>query len=162
MSMSNLNDLFVHFLRDIYYAEKQILKNLPKMAKKAGSEKLRDAFEKHHGETEEQIENLEKIFEQLGLKARGVTCDAIEGILSEAKEIMTETDDPQARDAGMIAAAQAVEHYEITRYGTLVAWAKQLGHKEAIALFEKNLDQEYQADKSLSGLAEETLNKKAA
>jgi len=162
MSMKTLNDLFVHFVRDIYYAEKQVLKTLPKMARKADSDKLRAAFEHHREETEGQIENLEKVFEILGLKARGVTCEAIDGILEEGKEIMEEATDADARDAGMIAAAQAVEHYEITRYGTLVAWAKRLGHTETVPLLQANLDQEYAADKKLSGLAEGGLNQQAA
>ena len=162
MSMKTLNDLFVHFVRDIYYAEKQVLKTLPKMARKADSDKLRAAFEHHREETEGQIENLEKVFEILGLKARGVTCEAIDGILEEGKEIMEEATDADAHDAGMIAAAQAVEHYEITRYGTLVAWAKRLGHTETVPLLQANLDQEYAADKKLSGLAEGGLNQQAA
>lgn len=162
MAMKNLSDLFVHFVRDIYYAEKQVLKTLPKMARKADSPQLREAFEHHREETEQQIENLEKVFEQLGLKARGVTCDAINGILDEGKEIMDEAQAPDARDAGMIAAAQAVEHYEITRYGTLVSWARQLGHTQAVPLLQANLDQEYAADKKLSTLAEKALNAEAA
>jgi len=162
MSMKTLDDLFVHFVRDIYYAEKQVLKTLPKMARKADSDNLKDAFEHHREETEDQIENLEKVFEILGLKARGVTCEAIDGILEEGKEIMEEATDADARDAGMIAAAQAVEHYEITRYGTLVAWAKRLGHTKAVPLLQANLDQEYAADRKLSDLAEGGLNKQAA
>lgn len=162
MSMKTLDDLFVHFVRDIYYAEKQVLKTLPKMARKADSDELKAAFEHHREETEGQIENLEKVFEILGLKARGVTCEAIDGILEEGKEIMEEATDADARDAGMIAAAQAVEHYEITRYGTLVAWAKRLGHTKAAPLLQANLDQEYAADRKLSDLAEGGLNKQAA
>jgi ferritin-like metal-binding protein YciE len=162
MAMKSLDDLFVHFLRDMYFAEKQILKSLPKMARKAEADQLREAFEHHHGETEEHVQNLEKVFELLELKPRGVTCDAIEGIISEARDIMSETEDADARDAGMIAAAQAVEHYEITRYGTMIAWAKQLGMKEAADLLSKNLEQEYAADKKLSKLAESALNREAA
>ena len=162
MSMKTLNDLFVHFVRDIYYAEKQVLKTLPKMARKADSDKLREAFEHHREETETQIENLEKVFEILGMKPRGVTCEAIDGILEEGKEIMEEATDADARDAGMIAAAQAVEHYEITRYGTLVAWARRLGISKAVPLLQANLDQEYAADKKLSDLAESGLNQQAA
>lgn len=162
MSMKTLNDLFVHFVRDIYYAEKQVLKTLPKMARKADSDQLKEAFEHHREETEGQIENLEKVFEILGLKPRGVTCEAIDGILEEGKEIMEEATDADARDAGMIAAAQAVEHYEITRYGTLVAWAKRLKITQAVPLLQANLDQEYAADKKLSGLAESGLNQQAA
>ncbi|MGZ9812401.1 YciE/YciF ferroxidase family protein [Pseudoroseicyclus sp. H15] len=160
--MKDLQDLFVHFLRDIYYAEKKIAKTLPKMARKAEAAELKEAFESHLEETEGHIANLEKVFEYLGLKARGVTCDAINGILDEGAEIMSETETPDARDAGMIAAAQAVEHYEITRYGTLIAWAKTLGHNGALEPLQANLDQEYAADKKLSGFAEKGLNKEAA
>ncbi len=162
MAMNNLKDLFVHFVRDMYYAEKQILKTLPKMAKKADSDQLRKAFEGHREETEGQIENLEKVFELLDLKPRGVTCEAIQGILEEGKEIMEEAGDDDTRDAGMIAAAQAVEHYEMTRYGTMVAWAKRLGMADAAKLLQANLDQEYAADTKLSKLAEGGLNKQAA
>ncbi|SFC04122.1 ferritin-like domain-containing protein [Tropicimonas isoalkanivorans] len=160
--MKNLEQLFKHFLRDIYYAEKQVLKTLPKMARKASSPELREAFEHHHEETQGQIERLEKVFESLDLKPRGVTCEAIEGILEEGKEIMEEAEDDQTRDAGMIAAAQAVEHYELTRYGTLIAWARSLGMDEAVTLLEKTLDEEYEADRKLSDLGEGNLNKKAA
>ena len=161
MSLKTLDDLFVHFLRDIYYAEKQILKALPKMARKSDSDQLREAFENHLSETEEQVANLEQVFEKLGLKARGVTCEAITGILDEGKEIMSEAEDPDTRDAGMIAAAQAVEHYEITRYGTLIAWANQLGKTDVVSLLQANLDQEKAADVKLTELAESALNKEA-
>src|SRR6201992_3286847 len=130
MAEKNLNELFVDTLKDIYYAEKQIYKALPKMAKAATSDQLRAAFEKHHDETEGQIERLEQIFELLGKPARGKKCDAIEGILEEGKEIMDEYEDAPALDAGLLAAAQAVEHYEISRYGTLKTWASKLGLKE--------------------------------
>lgn len=162
MVMNSLEDLFEHFLRDIYYAEKQILKALPKMARKADSDQLREAFENHLSETEDHVANLEQVFELLGMRARGVTCDAINGILEEGKEIMSEAEAPDVRDAGMIAAAQAVEHYEITRYGTLVAWATQLGKTDAVKLLRANLEQEYAADRKLSDLAEKTLNREAA
>ena len=161
--MKTLDALFTHFLRDIYYAEKQVLKTLPKMARKASSEDLKEAFEHHREETEEQIENLEKVFEILGMKARGVTCEAIVGILDEGKEIMEETDSADARDAGMIAAAQAVEHYEMTRYGTLIAWSKTLKlDSKVTGLFEANLSQEKAADDKLTKLAEGALNREAA
>jgi len=160
--MKDLEGLYKHFLRDIVYAERQILKTLPKMARKAGSDDLRKAFEEHRDETETHIENLEKVFENLGMSGRGVTCEAMNGILEEGKEIMSEAEDPDTRDAGMIAAAQAVEHYEITRYGTLVSWAKQLGRTEDAKLLEANLAQEKAADKKLTGLAEKSLNKQAA
>lgn len=162
MSLKSLDDLFVHFLRDIYYAEKQILKALPKMARKADSDQLREAFESHLAETEEHVATLEKVFETLGLKARGVTCEAINGILEEGKEIMSDADDADTRDAGMIAAAQAVEHYEITRYGTLIAWATQLGKSDVAKLLSTTLEQEKAADQKLTGLAESALNKEAA
>jgi ferritin-like metal-binding protein YciE len=162
MAMNSLSELFEHFLRDIYYAEKQIVKALPKMARKADSAELREAFESHLTETQEHISNLEQAFEALNLKARGVTCEAINGILEEGKEIMSEAEDADTRDAGMIAAAQAVEHYEITRYGTLIAWANQLGHTEVVKLFQQNLDQEKAADQKLTALAVENLNREAA
>jgi ferritin-like metal-binding protein YciE len=160
--MNDLKDLFVHFVRDMYYAEKLILKTLPKMARKADDAELREVFESHRAETETQIENLEKVFRLLDLKPRGVTCEAIKGILEESKEIMEEAGDGETCDAGMIAAAQAVEHYEITRYGTMVAWARRLGMKDAANLLKANLDQEYVADRKLSLLAEGHLNKQAA
>ena len=162
MSLKSLDDLFTHFVRDMYYAEKQILKTLPKMARKADLPELREAFEQHREETEGHVANLEKVFELMDLRPRGVTCQAIEGILEEGKEIMEEADDADTRDAGMIAAAQAVEHYEITRYGTMIAWANRLGKKDAAALLQANLDQEYAADQKLSKLAESKLNQEAA
>src|ERR1700712_542588 len=123
----DLNALFLDTLKDIYFAEKQILKALPKMAKAATSDRLRAAFEKHHDETEGQVDRLEQIFELIGKPARGKTCDAIMGILDEGKEIMDEYKGTSALDAGLLAAAQAVEHYEISRYGTLKTWATELG-----------------------------------
>src|SRR6201982_829716 len=137
MSEKDLSDLFVDTLKDIYYAEKQIYKSLPKMAKAAASDQLREAFEKHHDETEGQIERLEKIFELLGKAARGKKCDAIEGIIDEGEEIMEEYAGTPALDAGLLAAAQAVEHYEISRYGTLKAWARKLNMPEAIKLLDQ-------------------------
>lgn len=162
MAMNNLEDLFKHFLRDIYYAEKQIVKTLPNMARKASTEDLREAFEEHREETEGHIENLEKVFEEIGLKPRGVTCEAILGIIEEGKEIMEDARDDAARDAGMIAAAQAVEHYEITRYGTLISWAEALGRKDAAKLFKANLEQEKAADSKLNKLAQDGVNRMAA
>lgn len=162
MAMKTLEDLFVHMLRDMYYAEKEILKALPKMAKKAGSEDLKEAFEHHRQETEGQVETLEKVFALFDLKPRGITCEAIKGLSEEAEEIMSETEDQDARDAGLIASAQAVEHYEMARYGTMVAWAKQLGKADAARLLQQVLDQEAAADKKLSKLAQSGLNRKAA
>jgi ferritin-like metal-binding protein YciE len=158
----DLNDLFLDTLKDIYYAEKQILKALPKMAKAASSDKLRAAFEKHHDETEGQIERLEQVFELLGKPARGKTCDAIMGILEEGKEIMEEYKGAEALDAGMLAAAQAVEHYEISRYGTLKQWAKQLGMKDAARLLDQTLQEEKKTDLALTSLAESAVNAAAA
>jgi len=158
----DLNDLFLDTLKDIYFAEKQILKALPKMAKAATSDKLAAAFEKHEVETEGQIERLEQIFELLGKPARGKTCDAIMGILDEGKEIMDEYKGTSALDAGLLAAAQAVEHYEISRYGTLKTWASELGMKDAVKLLDETLKQEKTTDESLSKLAVSAVNLAAA
>ena len=158
----DLNELFLDTLKDIYYAEKQILKALPKMAKAASSEKLRAAFEKHHGETEGQVERLEQIFELIDKPARAKTCEAIQGILDEGKEVMDEYKGSEALDAGMLAAAQAVEHYEISRYGTLKQWAQQLGMKDAVRLLDATLQEEKKTDQSLTSLAEGAVNLAAA
>lgn len=158
----SLEDLFINLLKDIYYAEKQILKALPKMAKTADSAELRQAFEHHLQETQGQVERLEQVFGLCDLKPTAKTCPAIKGILEEGKEDMAEIDDPDVLDAGMIADAQAVEHYEIARYGTLIAWANQLGMEEAAALLGETLEQEYNADKTLTGLAESSVNREAA
>lgn len=158
----DLNYLFLDTLKDIYFAEKQILKALPKMAKAATSDKLRAAFEKHHDETEGQVERLEQIFELLDKPARGKTCDAIMGILDEGKEIMDEYKGTSSLDAGLLAAAQAVEHYEISRYGTLKAWATELGMKDAVRLLDETLNQEKKTDESLSVLAKSAVNLAAA
>ena len=158
----HLNDLFLDTLKDIYFAEKQILRALPKMAKAAQSDKLRAAFEKHHGETEGQVERLEQIFELLDKPARGKTCDAIQGILDEGKEVMDEYKGSEALDAGMLAAAQAVEHYEISRYGTLKQWALQLGMKDAARLLDQTLQEEKKTDVALTSLAEAAVNLAAA
>ncbi|QDL98368.1 ferritin-like domain-containing protein [Rhodopseudomonas palustris] len=158
----DLNDLFLDTLKDIYFAEKQILKALPKMAKAATSDKLRAAFEKHVAETEGQIERLEQVFELLEKPARGKTCDAILGIIDEGKEIMDEYKGTEALDAGLLAAAQAVEHYEISRYGTLKTWAGLLGMKDAVRLIDQTLQQEKTTDQTLSKLAESEVNYEAA
>lgn len=156
--MKTLDDLFLDTLKDVYYAERKILKALPKMKRAAQNEALAAAFEKHHGETEEQIERLQKVFEILGKPARGKTCDAIEGILAEAEDIMDEFKDSPALDAGLISSAQAVEHYEITRYGTLHRWANELGMKDAAKLLDETLQQEWKTDADLTGLADKTVN----
>lgn len=158
----DLNDLFLDTLKDIYFAEKQILKALPKMAKAANSDKLRAAFEKHHGETEGQVERLEQIFELLDVPARGKTCEAIKGLLEEGKEIMDEYKGCEALDAGLLAAAQAVEHYEISRYGTLKQWALQLGMKDTVRLLDQTLQQEKKTDVALTTLADTSVNLAAA
>jgi ferritin-like metal-binding protein YciE len=157
-----LDDLFLHTLKDIYYAEKQILKALPKMAKNAESEELKQAFETHREETEGQIERLEQVFEMLGKAARGVQCEAINGIIEEGKEIMEDFADSEALDAGILASAQAVEHYEITRYGSLKTWAQELGMNDAAKLLDQNLQEEKKTDALLTELAEARVNTKAA
>lgn len=160
--MKTLNDLFEDTLKDIYYAEKVILKELPKMAKKASSPELKEAFESHLEETRGQVERLEQVFKLIGKKAEGKKCPAIEGIAEEAKEIMEEAENDSVRDAGLLAAAQAVEHYEMARYGTLCAWAEELGHDDACELLEETLEQEKAADEKLSEIAEEGVNEDAA
>jgi ferritin-like metal-binding protein YciE len=161
MADKDLNALFLYTLKDIYYAEKQIYKALPKMAKAANSDQLRAAFEKHHDETEGQIERLEQVFELLGKPARGKKCDAIEGILDEGKEIMEEYEGEPALDAGLLAAAQAVEHYEISRYGTLKTWASKLGMKDAVKLLDQTLAEEKKTDDTLTKLADTAVNAEA-
>ena len=156
-----LDDLFHETLKDIYYAEKKILTALPKMAKAAQSEELQAAFEKHEGETEGQVDRLEKVFELIDQPAKGKTCDAINGIVEESKEIMKEFRGSAALDAGLLAAAQAVEHYEISRYGTLKTWAKELGLDEAASLLEETLEEEKKTDEALTELAESAVNQEA-
>ena len=157
-----LDDLFVHTLEDIYYAENQITKALPTMIDKANTPALKDAFTTHLKETQGQIARLEHVFSQLGLPVKGVTCQAIEGIIAESKEVMSEIADPQVLDAGLLSSAQAVEHYEITRYGTLIALAKQLGHSDSVALLEQTLAEEKATDGKLTTLAESRINRQAA
>jgi len=162
MREKDLNALFLDTLKDIYYAEKQIYKSLPKMAKAAQSDQLRAAFEKHHDETEAHIERLEQVFELLDKPARGKKCDAIEGILEEGTEVMEEYEDTPALDAGLLAAAQAVEHYEISRYGTLKSWADKLGMKDAVKLLDETLAEEKKTDETLSKIAVSAVNAEAA
>ncbi|GEP02794.1 ferritin-like domain-containing protein [Methylobacterium oxalidis] len=160
--IKTMDDLFTHMLQDIYYAEQQITKALPKMIEKAGEPQLKQGFEKHLRETEGQVQRLEQVFQQLGKPAKGVECAAINGIISETKEIMSDVGDQQVLDAALIAGAQAVEHYEITRYGTLIAYAKQLGHNNVVNLLEQTLGEEKATDKTLTALAEANVNRKAA
>src|ERR1700760_216958 len=162
MAEKDLSALFLDTLKDIYYAEKQILKALPRMAKAAQSDELRAAFEKHHAETEGQVERLDQIFEMMEKPAKGKKCDAIEGILDEGKEIMDEYKGSSALDPGLLAAAQAVEHYEISRYGTLKAWATKLGNKDAARLLDQTLQEEKKTDVALTSLAEAAVNLAAA
>jgi ferritin-like metal-binding protein YciE len=153
-----LQDLFLDTLKDIYFAEKKILTALPKMAKAAQSEELQAAFEKHEGETEQQVARLEQVFKSIGETPKGKTCDAIMGILDEGKEIMEEYKGMPALDAGLLAAAQAVEHYEISRYGTLKCWAGELGYNDAVKLLDATLNEEKKTDAALTQLAESEVN----
>jgi ferritin-like metal-binding protein YciE len=157
-----LNELFHDTLKDIYYAEKKILTALPKMAKAAQSDDLRAAFKKHEAETEGQVERLERVFEIIGKKAEGKTCEAILGIVEEGQEIMKEYKGSPALDAGLLAGAQAVEHYEISRYGTLKTWADELGLKDAVSLLEETLEEEKKTDVTLTKIAETVVNQQAA
>ena len=156
-----LDELFHDTLKDIYYAEKKILTALPKMAKAAQSPDLKAAFEKHEGETEGQVDRLEQVFKIIGEEPKGKKCAAIEGIIEEGKEIMDEYKGSPALDSGLLAAAQAVEHYEISRYGTLRTWADELGHKDAVKLLQATLDEEEATDKALTELAETAVNQEA-
>ncbi len=160
--IQNMNDLFVHTLRDIYYAENQIVKTLPEMIEKASDSKLKDGFRTHLRETENHVKRLEQIFQSLGQKAQGVDCPAIDGIIEEAEEVAGEVEDKSVLDAALIAAAQAVEHYEMTRYGTLIAWANQLGRRDCVTLLEQTLNEEKATDKKLTAMAESAVNRKAA
>jgi ferritin-like metal-binding protein YciE len=160
-AQKGLQDLFLDGLKDIYYAEKKILKALPKMAKGAESEEVSAAFEKHRMETEGQVDRLEQIFEMLDKPARGKTCPAIDGILEEGSEILEEYKGSPALDAGLVAAAQAVEHYEMARYGTLIAWAEQLEMNDAAELLSATLDEEEATDEALDALGEGGVNASA-
>ena len=161
MASKTLEDLFHETLKDIYYAERKILKALPKMARGAKDEKLKAAFLQHRDETEGQVERLQQVFELIGKRPRAKTCPAIDGIIEEGEEIMEEFKDSPALDAGLLAAAQAVEHYEISRYGTLRAWAQQLGMKEAVKLLDETLKEESKTDESLTVLAQSAVNSAA-
>lgn len=160
--IQTLDDLFVHTLRDIYYAENQIMKALPKMIAKATTAGLKQGFETHLLETRGQIQRLEQVFKLHGVDIKGVDCPAIDGIISETNEIAGEIDDKSVLDAALAAAAQAVEHYEMTRYGSLVAWAKTLGRVDCAALLQQNLEEEEATDRKLTTLADGILNPRAA
>jgi len=159
--IETLHDLFLHTLQDIYYAENQITKALPKMIDKATDPALRAGFEQHLEETRGQIERLERAFELLDQKAKAVDCPAIDGIIKEANEVAGDVTDKSVLDAALIASAQAVEHYEITRYGTLIAWAREMGHEEVVPLLEATLEEERSTDEQLSDLAETFANARA-
>ncbi len=161
-SIDTLDDLFVHTLQDIYYAEQQIAKNLPTMIGKASDPQLKQGLQQHLGETENQIRRLEQVFQMHGQPVKGTTCAAMDGILEEASDILGVANDNDVKDAAIISAAQAVEHYEITRYGTLVAFAKQLGRNDCAAVLQQNLDEEYATDRRLTALAEARVNARAA
>ena len=160
--IKSLDDLFVHTLQDIYYAEKQIEKSLPDMIEKATNTELTNGFKKHLEETKGHIQRLEEVFRMHGHKPKGVDCPAIDGILKEAKEVAGDVADKQTLDAALIAAAQAVEHYEMTRYGSLIAWAKQLGRNDCAAILQRTLDEEKATDKKLTQMAEAAVNLRAA
>ncbi len=162
MKIENLEDLLGHTLEDIYFAENKILKVLPKMIKAADSAALAKAFTGHLDETKEHVARLEQVFKMMGKKPKATACPAIMGILDEGEELMKEIKDPDTRDAAMIGSAQAVEHYEMTRYGTMVAWANELGKKDVATMLEKTLKEERACDQKLTKLAEGRLNNEAA
>ena len=159
--IKTLDDLFVHTLQDIYYAENQITKALPKMIGLATDPQLKQGFQTHLGETENQIKRLEQVFQMHGQPVKGVTCAAMDGIIAEAEEVMGDVSDNEVLDAAMLASAQAVEHYEITRYGTLIAFAQQLGRQDCASVLQQNLDEEKATDKKLTAIAESKVNRKA-
>ena len=160
--IASLDDLFVHQLQDIYYAEKQITKALPTMIEKATNPQLKQGFQSHLGETQNHVKRLEQVFQMHGHAPKGVDCPAIDGIIEEADEVAGDVADKEVLDAALIASAQAVEHYEITRYGTLIAWAKQLGRQDCASVLEQNLNEEKAADQKLTALAEGAVNRQAA
>ncbi|WP_342634745.1 ferritin-like domain-containing protein [Aestuariivirga litoralis] len=162
MTVNTLNDLFIETLKDLYYVEKKLVKTLPKMAQKASSDELKEAIESHLGETETHVRRLEQVFELLDQKASGKTCEAIEGLIREAEEVMGEIADEQTLDAAIISSAQTVEHYEIARYGTLACWAAEIGNSEVAELLEQTLEEEKAADEKLSEIAEDAVSQRAA
>jgi ferritin-like metal-binding protein YciE len=160
--IKTMNDLFVHQLQDIYYAEKQLVKALPKMAEKATEKQLKQGFLSHLDETKTHVQRLEEVFRMHGTEAKAVNCPAIDGIIQEADEVEGEVEDKAVLDAALINAAQAAEHYEITRYGSLIAWARQLGRDDCAGVLQKTLGEEKAADKKLTKLAESKVNLRAA
>ncbi|NKE45406.1 ferritin-like domain-containing protein [Roseomonas frigidaquae] len=162
MAMKTMDDLFLLTLKDIYYAERQLLKALPKMARAAQNDELKQAFKDHKDQTEGQVERLQQVFQILGKRAQGQTCEAIQGLIQEAEELLEEAPEPSAvRDAGLIASGQAVEHYEMARYGTLLAWAEAQKQTDIAELLKATLDEEKAADKLLTQMAVKTIHKEA-
>lgn len=159
--MKSMNDLLLSFIQDVYYAERQILKALPKMAKAAENEQLKKALTDHREDTQGHVERLQQVFDILGKRARGQTCEAINGIIEEGEEVVHEFEQGAVRDAGILANAQAVEHYEMARYGTMVAWAKACGMSDAAKILQQTLDEEKKADTLLNQIAHTSLNKQA-
>jgi ferritin-like metal-binding protein YciE len=159
---ASINDMLLTFMQDVYYAERQILKALPKLAKASESEELKNALTHHRDETQGQVERLQKAFDALGKRARGQTCEAINGLIEEGEEIVEQFEQGPVRDAGILACAQAVEHYEMARYGTMVAWAKAIGTEDIARLMHETLEEEKQADAKLNQLAQRGLNQQAA
>ncbi|MFL5189035.1 MAG: ferritin-like domain-containing protein [Microvirga sp.] len=173
MVIRTMDDLFIHGLQDVYYAENQIAKTLPEMMEKSSDPMLREGFKLHLEETQEQIKRLDQVFQALGQAPKGVTCQAVLGLIEEGQEVVGQIDDKDLRDAAIIASAQAIEHYEINRYGTLIAWAQQLGHRETVDekqlgnveivdLLQLSLDEEKDIDRKLTALAESRVNRHAA
>jgi ferritin-like metal-binding protein YciE len=160
--IKSMDDLFLHTLQDVYYAENQIVKALPKLIDKATNRELAAGLRNHLHETEGQVRRLQQVFEWLGEDPKGVDCPAIDGLIKEADEVAGEVDDKKVLDAAIIGSAQAVEHYEISRYGTLIAWAEELGHNNVVSLLNANLKEEKAADKKLNNLAEGGVNKRAS
>jgi ferritin-like metal-binding protein YciE len=160
--IKTMNDLFVHQLQDIYYAEQQLVKALPKMAEKATDQQLKQGFLAHLDETKTHVQRLEQVFQMHGAEIKAVTCPAIDGIVKEADQTAGDVADKKVLDAALINAAQAVEHYEIARYGSLVAWAKQLGRNDCASVLQKTLDEEKVCDQKLTALAEGKVNLRAA
>ncbi len=162
MAVKTLEDLFLETLKDMYYAEKKLVKTFPKMAKTADSTELKAAIESHLSETETHVDRLEQVFASIDKKPVAKKCEALEGLLKEAEEVMADIDDGHTMDAAIIASAQTVEHYEIARYGTLACWARELGFDDAESLLQETLDEEEAADEKLSSIAEASVNQKAA
>ena len=160
--MKSLDDLFIHFLKDVYYAERQLVQALPKMAEAAEAPDLKTAFLAHRGETVQHTQRLEQIFERLGIPAKAVVCEAIKGLIEECEEVIKGSSAGPVRDAGLIACGQAVEHYEMARYGSLIAWAEAADHNDVAGLLRQTLDEEKKADKLLNHLATARINKAAA